>query len=153
MSFTSALPLALNISSAVSSTVTVTSLEKKCLGKKSAWEKKCLGCSIPASRILRRPVEAFPLEVATHHRRLYCSVPLQHQPPSYPWNALHLLHLALQPLPASRKCSEICPTGCLLGLQKQDIRKTMLLSRNQEENGKNLLLHNCCSLNGLLPSW
>ena len=38
VSFTSALPQALNISSAVSSTVTVTSLEKKCLGKKSAWD-------------------------------------------------------------------------------------------------------------------
>ena len=38
VSFTSALPQALNISSAVSSTVTVTSLEKKCPGKKSAWD-------------------------------------------------------------------------------------------------------------------
>ena len=38
------------ISSAVSSLVTLHLWRKKCLGK-----KKCLGCSIPASRILYRP--------------------------------------------------------------------------------------------------
>ena len=52
VSFTSALPQALIISSAVSSLVTLHLWRKKCLGIKVPGMQHC---SIPASRILRRP--------------------------------------------------------------------------------------------------